>query len=91
MIENIGDGSEFAAPIFRRLVEIYFNGEATTLLPWETELEAPTVEATPTPTSGLGCLVGTVRRQASGVSCEALSALVPQSTIRNPQSEVAHD
>ncbi len=51
MLENIGDGSEFAAPIFRRLVEIYFNGEATTVLPWETELEAPEVDATPTPTS----------------------------------------
>lgn len=85
MLENVGDGSEFSAPIFRRLVEIYFNGEATTLLPWETELEAPTtIEPTPTPTSGVGC-------QVSGVRCEASDALDPQSAIRNQQSAMAHD
>jgi len=46
MIENIGDGSAFAAPIFKRLVEIYFLGRAYSLLPWETEFGE---NATPTP------------------------------------------
>jgi penicillin-binding protein 2 len=48
MLENIGEGSAFAAPIFKRLVEIYFLGRAYSLLPWETEFGAePT--ATPAP------------------------------------------
>jgi penicillin-binding protein 2 len=48
MIENVGEGSEFAAPIFKRMVEIYFLGRAYSLLPWESEFgETPT--ATPEP------------------------------------------
>ncbi|HRF47578.1 MAG TPA: penicillin-binding transpeptidase domain-containing protein [Anaerolineales bacterium] len=91
MIENVGDGSEYAAPIFRRLVEIYFNGKATALLPWETELETPQVEATPTPSSSVGCRMGGVRSQASGVSCDGSSVSVSHSAIRNPQSAVSYD
>jgi penicillin-binding protein 2 len=38
LIENIGDGSEFAAPIFKRLVEVYFYGAPQTIYPWETKI-----------------------------------------------------
>ncbi len=47
IIENVGEGSEYAAPIFRRIAEIYFSGRAYTLYPWETEFGG---QATPTPT-----------------------------------------
>lgn len=35
LIENQGDGSEFAAPIFRRLMEVYFYGQPQSTFPWE--------------------------------------------------------
>jgi penicillin-binding protein 2 len=38
LVENIGDGSEFAAPIFRRIVENYFFGVTQTRYPWETNI-----------------------------------------------------
>lgn len=35
LVENIGDGSEFAAPIWRRVASYYFFGSLGPLYPWE--------------------------------------------------------
>ncbi len=49
MIENIGEGSDWAAPIFRRIMETYFRGGPRTPFPWESRLW---VRATPEPEDG---------------------------------------
>lgn len=38
IVENEGDGSEFGAPIFRRLMEVWFNGRPLSAFPWENRI-----------------------------------------------------
>jgi len=46
LVENGGEGSVVAAPIFRRVLEIYFLGSPQMRYPWEAQIG---VVATPTP------------------------------------------
>lgn len=50
IVENIGEGSEFAAPIFRRMVQVHFYGSPQSLFPWEKNYGVP---KTPTPIGGI--------------------------------------
>lgn len=46
LVEFAGEGSEVAAPVFRRIVEAYFKGRPLSLYPWEDRIRIP---KTPTP------------------------------------------
>jgi len=54
LVNNQGEGATWAAPILRRVMEIYFNGRPQTAYPWESSFGVVNPDygifATPTPT-----------------------------------------
>jgi len=51
VLENQGEGSDWAAPIFRAIVETYYNGQPTSK-PWYADTYGSTLY-TPTPFGGV--------------------------------------
>jgi cell division protein FtsI/penicillin-binding protein 2 len=54
IVERIGEGSTYAAPMARRIIEIYFGGRPAAFYPWESEYGyrgTNTPEVTEEPTS----------------------------------------
>ena len=50
VLENVGEGSDYAAPVFKRIVETYYNGAPQTFYWFESEFG---VTKTPTPLGGI--------------------------------------
>jgi penicillin-binding protein 2 len=50
LVENIGEGSDYAAPIFQRVVDVYYNGSPQGILWFESSYG---VLKTPTPLGGI--------------------------------------
>ena len=50
IVENGGEGSEWAAPIFRRMVQVHYYGSPQSLFTWEANYGVP---KTPTPIGGI--------------------------------------
>jgi penicillin-binding protein 2 len=50
IVENAGDGSEYAGPIFRRMIQVHYFGTPQSLFWWEKNFGVP---KTPTPVGGI--------------------------------------
>ncbi len=52
IVENVGEGSDYAAPMFKRIVETYFTGQPQSVYWWESNIgitRTPTEPVTATP------------------------------------------